>query len=229
MEKRNIEFYGFLNGQYYDDIDEFVTDCFRELSVNKSETNDCEVCCCDVDISEDSSIERPSIYKTDIEYIIPELNSIDLTKLVTSEQQMDFIEKLKRRLTYYDQMVCNNFDMGLHYEIVQKKKSELLKLEKLQESLNTFQENISNIIGYDINSSYETNKKNGKCTGIEKCKIVYVILYCNEIKISLAALHGYYESIANLNRDIVNNCMLLHEIEESDLPDNLKLALKDLN
>jgi hypothetical protein len=70
MEKRNIEFYGFLNGQYYNDIDEFVTDCLNELSLNKTETNDCEVCCCGIDIPEDSRLERPSIYKTDIEYII---------------------------------------------------------------------------------------------------------------------------------------------------------------
>lgn len=227
MEKRNIEFYGFLNGQYYNDIDEFVTDCFNELSLNKTETNDCEECCCGVDTSEDSRLERPSIYKTDIEYIIPELNSIDLTKLVTGEQQRDFIEKLERRLNYYDQMVCNNFDMGLYYKIVSKIKSELLKLEKLQESLNTFQQNISNIIGYDINSSYETNKKN--LMWIEKTKIVDVILYCNEIKISLAALHEYYESVVTIDRDIVKESMLWCEIENSDLPDNLKSFLKDLN
>ena len=213
--------------QYYNDIDEFVTDCISELSVNKSEINDCEVCCCDDDISEDSSIERPSIYKTDIEYIIPELNSIDLTKLVTSEQQRDFIEKLERRIKYYDNIVCNKFDMDLHCEIFEKGESELLKLEKLQESLNTFQRNISHIIDYDINSSYETNKKNGKC--IENCKIVDVILYCNEIKIGLAALQEYHKTISIINRDSIKECMLLHEIEESDLPDNLKLALKDLN
>jgi hypothetical protein len=227
MEKRNIEFYGFLNGQYYNDIDEFVTDCLNELSLNKSETNDCEVYCSDIATSEVSRLERPSIYETDIEYIIPEIKSIDLTKLVTADQKLDFMEKLERRLKYYDQMVCNNFDMDLHDEIFQKVESELFKLENLQESLNTFQQNISNIIGYDINSCYETNKENGKCS--ENCKIVDVILYCDEIKISLAALHGYYKTISNINRDILKECMLLHEIEESDLPDNLKSALKDLN
>lgn len=227
MEKRNIEFYGFLNGQYYNDIDEFVTDCFNELSLNKTETNDCEECCCGVDTSEDSRLERPSIYKTDIEYIIPELNSINLTKLVKGDQQMDFLKKLERRIKYYEQMVCNNFDMDLHCEIFEKGESELLKLEKLQESINTFQRNISHIIDYDINLSFEDNNKNGKC--FENCKIVDVILYCNEIKIGLAALQEFHETISIINRDCIKECMLLHEIEESDLPDNLKSFLKDLN
>lgn len=227
MEKRNIEFYGFLNGQYYNDIDEFVTDCFNELSLNKTETNDCEECCCGVDTSEDSRLERPSIYKTDIEYIIPELNSINLTKLVKGDQQMDFLKKLERRIKYYEQMVCNNFDMDLHCEIFEKGESELLKLEKLQESINTFQRNISHIIDYDINLSFEDNNKNGKC--FENCKIVDVILYCNEIKISLAALHEYYESVVTIDRDIVKESMLWCEIENSDLPDDLKSVLKELN
>lgn len=83
--------------------------------------------------------ERPALYKTDEDYIIPMLSECDLKKIVDEEIKEDFLKKLENRLMFYTKketmfsdetlQTLYNKAVSQHNETLNKI-NDLLRLEK---------------------------------------------------------------------------------------------------
>lgn len=182
MEKTcNENFKGMINGKEYqneklftDELNKLIDDISKNpITMNyikflnslfgeaddrcdevKEDTECCKECCNETEKTmKKDTIERPALYASDIDYIIPTFDEINLSSLSDDKTHEDFRNKLETRMHYFYQRVASNM---IYDEIITKLKEKSLILK---EDANKMYDEISHYLEFLKDSELKSNYK----------------------------------------------------------------------
>lgn len=159
---------GIINGVRYDNVEDFK----QAMEKLKEET---KTQCIEEEVIQ--HVDRPSIYATDVDYIIPNFSEFKIENLVESAK--DVTAKLERRMSYFAQeMSLNHISKTQIEELCEKTKTNIVSVQQHIDKINDFidfavirpinisilieeREAIGNILGFYISmlDNFEDNLK----------------------------------------------------------------------